>query len=251
MAAGGDVDELFELRNAFYIGNFQHCINEAQRVKPSTPDLRIERDVFLYRAYTAQGKYGVVLDEVKGSSPGEVQAIRVLADYLQNPGKKEHILKQLEAKINSSDFSEYFLLIASTIYFHEQDYDSALRCLHQSQALESEALSVQMYVAMDRIDLARKELKRMQEIDEDATLTQLATAWFNLAVGGEKAQDSYYIFQELADKYTPTVMLLNGQAACYMHMGKFDDAESLLQEALERVCRSLSVNTFLSWHSFL
>ena len=53
--------------------------------------------------------------------------------------------------------------------------------------------------------------------------------------GGEKAQDSYYIFQELADKYTPTVMLLNGQASCYMCMGKFEDAESSLQEALERV----------------
>eukprot|EP00112_Aurelia_sp_Birch-Aquarium-sp1_P006585 Seg1723.6 transcript_id=Seg1723.6/GoldUCD/mRNA.D3Y31 product="Coatomer subunit epsilon" protein_id=Seg1723.6/GoldUCD/D3Y31 len=234
MAAAGDVDELFEVRNSFYIGNYQHCINEAQRVKPSTSDLKIERDVFLYRAYTAQGKYGVVLDEVKGSSPGEVQAIRILADYLQNPSKKDFILKQLETKINSSDFSEYFLLVASTIYFHEQDYDSALRCLHQSQALESGALSVQIYVAMDRLDLARKELKRMQEIDEDATLTQIATAWFNLAVGGEKAQDSYYIFQELADKYTPTVMLLNGQASCYMNMGKFEDAESSLQEALER-----------------
>lgn len=234
MANANDVDELFELRNSFYIGNYQHCINEAQSINPSSSDLRIERDVFLYRGYIAQGKYGLVLNEITVSSPPELQGVRVLADYLQNPTKKDTIIKSIETKLNGSDFSEYFLLMVAIIYFHENDTDSALRCLFQSTALECSALSVQIYISMDRFDLAKKEIERMQQNDEDATLTQMAMAWFNLAVGGEKCQDAYYIFQELIDKYSSTVTLLNAQATCYMRMGKFDDADSTLQEALDR-----------------
>jgi coatomer protein complex subunit epsilon len=53
--------------------------------------------------------------------------------------------------------------------------------------------------------------------------------------GGAKVQEAFYIFQELSEKYTTTVMLINGSAVCQMHMGQFEEAETRLVEALNRV----------------
>lgn len=48
-------------------------------------------------------------------------------------------------------------------------------------------------------------LQAMSAVDDDATLTQLATAWTGLALGGAKVQEAAYVYQELGDKYTWTV----------------------------------------------
>ncbi|XP_014665179.1 PREDICTED: coatomer subunit epsilon-like isoform X2 [Priapulus caudatus] len=189
----------------------------------------------MYRAYLAQRKYAVVLDEIHSASPPELQAIRLFADYLANEATRDALLKTLDSKMSASlDISNHtFLLMAASVYCHEQNHDAALRVLHQSENLECIALMVQIQLKINRPDLARKELKRMQDVDDDATLTQLALAWFNMTVGGEKLQDAFYIYQELCDKYGSTPLLLNGQANCLMLQNKFDDAEGLLQEALE------------------
>lgn len=229
-------DELFELRNLFYIGNFQMCINEAQKLKTTNPELKLEKDIFMYRAYIANRKYGVVMDEIHGASPPEMKALKTLAEYLAYPDKRDAILTSLDQKMTGSvDVANTTLLImAATIYSHEQNYEAALRALHMSESLACSALTLQIYLKMDRVDLAKKELKKMQDSDDDALLTQLATAWFNIAVGGEKIQDAYYIFQELCDKNTATPLLLNGQAACFIGQGKYEEAESVLQEALDK-----------------
>uniref|UniRef100_A0A4W2DGA4 Coatomer subunit epsilon n=1 Tax=Bos indicus x Bos taurus TaxID=30522 RepID=A0A4W2DGA4_BOBOX len=179
----GEVDELFDVKNAFYIGSYQQCINEAQRVKPSSPERDVERDVFLYRAYLAQRKYGVVLDEIKPSSAPELQAVRMFAEYLASDSRRDAIVAELDREMSRSvDVTNTtFLLMAASIYFYDQNPDAALRTLHQGDSLECMAMTVQILLKLDRLDLARKELKKMQDQDEDATLTQLATAWVSLA----------------------------------------------------------------------
>ncbi|KAM6922112.1 coatomer subunit epsilon isoform 2-T2 [Xenentodon cancila] len=183
-AQQGDVDELFDVKNAFYIGSYQQCINEAQKVKPSSPEKEIERDMFLYRAYIAQRKYAVVVDDIRANSPAELQAVKMFAEYLSNESKRDAIVADLDKKMAKSvdAANSTFLLMAASIYYHEQNTDAALRTLHQGESLECIAMTIQVLLGLDRVDLARKELKKMQEQDEDATLTQLATAWVNIAV---------------------------------------------------------------------
>jgi coatomer protein complex subunit epsilon len=225
-------DGLFEMRNAFYLGNFQATISEALKSRSQS----LEKDMLMYRAYLAQKKYGVVLDEVSASRGAELLAVRLLASYLSGDSDtRTKIADDLEKRLASVGPGDYVqLLVGATIYFTENNYEAALRLLHNSDHLECSAMMLQMYLKLDRIDLARKELKRMQERDDDATLTQLAQAWLNLAVGGEKLQEAFYIFQELSDKYGATPLLLNGQAVALMNQGKFEEAEALVQQAVDK-----------------
>lgn len=96
------------------------------------------------------------------------------------------------------------------------------------------ALALQCLLKINRLDLARKLGETMSKLNDDATLTQLSQAWLNIQLGGEKLNDAFYIFQEFIDKYTASVYLLNGQAVCCIGTGKYDEAERLLREALDK-----------------
>ncbi|XP_043690096.1 coatomer subunit epsilon-1-like [Telopea speciosissima] len=228
-------DRLFSLRNNFYLGAYQAAINNSD-VPNLSPEDAVERDCLVYRSYIALGSYQLVVNEIDSSAPTPLQAVKLLALYLSGPENKESSISGLQEWLQDPAVGSnpVLRLIAGIIYMHEQDYNEALKLTNAGGTMELHALNVQIFLKMHRSDHAEKQLKIMQQIDEDHTLTQLANAWLNLAVGGSKIQEAYLIFQDFSEKFPMTTLVLNGKAVCCMHMGHFDEAETLLLEALNK-----------------
>uniref|UniRef100_A0A915Q3K3 Coatomer subunit epsilon n=1 Tax=Setaria digitata TaxID=48799 RepID=A0A915Q3K3_9BILA len=236
MSKADNADHLFEVRNNFFLGAYQNCINEAQNLHVKDESEKILKEVYMYRAYLAQNKPNLVLSEIeKRSASLALRAVRRFADYLANPSRRPVIMKELETELNEeAPDDDIVLLLAAHMYISEKNIEEALRLLHQCDSLESKALTVQCLLKLDRVDLAAKEVKKMQEIDEDATITQLALAWVNMALGRDKLKDVFYTYQEMIDKYGATPLLLVAQSSSLIQQQKYEEAEKLLQEALQR-----------------
>jgi len=225
-----DVDELFELRNNFYLGNFTAAVNEANKLKLSG-EKAVEKDVFLFRSLLAQKQYSVVLEEIGSSAPTQLQAVKCYAQYLSTKSA-EKSLKTLDNQIQSLAPENWVSpIMSAAIYLQEERYEDALRTLQLTDHIEGLAMQIQIYIMIERVDLAKKLLPKM---DEDATVTELAKAWTNIALGGDKAQEAYYIFQELMDKTQSSPNLLNGAAAAHIGQGKWEEADGAVKEAAEK-----------------
>nr|XP_004231575.1 coatomer subunit epsilon-1 isoform X2 [Solanum lycopersicum] len=234
MASTGP-DPLFGLRNNFYIGAYQAAINNSDVPNLSADDA-VERDTLVYRSYIALASYQLVISEIDDSAATPLQAVKLLALYLSSPDNKETVITSLHELLGDSAIGNnpILRLIAGIVFMHEQDYNEALKHTNAGGTMELHALNVQIFIKMHRSDYAEKQLRIMQQADEDHTLTQLANAWLNLAVGGSKIQEAYLIFQDFSEKNQMTSPILNGKAVCCMHMGNFDEAETLLLEALNK-----------------
>jgi coatomer subunit epsilon len=229
-------EDLFEMSNYFHLGNFAAAVTEGETVSVRDQGAQIERDFMLQRIQVARGNYDAVLSLVSEASHISLQAVKALALLLKNPSSTDGVLAAVRAWLDDAvaTASENLVLMCAIIYAVVGDSDNALRAASRVPMLEHIALKVQLLLGMDRADIAEKEIDKMQRIDEDATLTQLATAWVHLSKGGSGAQEAVYIYQDLLERHGATDPILNGLALCHIALGKTEDAERVLQEALAK-----------------
>ena len=158
----------------------------------------------------ACAQYGIVVNEVKDTATAPLRAIRLLAEFFQAAGnqeKQEAVLGKLKELQNTSQEPTVHVMTATAL-IHVENHGDALRVLRSGgDNLEwcviwgtraarrtqtnltlrlggrinagntSLALTIQVLLKMNRLDLARPELARMRSIEDDATLTALSEAW--------------------------------------------------------------------------
>ena len=97
------------------------------------------------------------------------------------------------------------------------------------------ALIVQIHLAQNRTDLALKEVSAARRWAQDNLLVNLAESWVGLRQGGEKYQQAFYVFEELAQApATSSIWSLVSQAVCELHLGRLEEAQAALELALKK-----------------
>ena len=249
-----DPDELWSMRNNFYVGCYQGCLEEGEMARlDDKPALVAQRDAFAARSKLALGDFRAVYGLV-GAQPAtlELKAVREAAVVL-DPATPAEAVSAALARIKSmvdqdASGNETLRVMAGTAFAHVGDVNESLRALRAgpgSSSLEALHMQAMTYVRMDRPDAAKRVLEMMQQKDEDSTLTQLASAWVALAsasTGGETSvREARYVFEELIGKWQPTPLLVGGLAAALMHQGNAAEALKQLDEVAKQYPDDASV----------
>ena len=163
-----------------------------------------------------------------------MKALNITAKQTLNPSPAnlDALKTLLAADPASSNASPNLSLTAAHTFLAAGRTRDALECVHSGTALEQMALTLQIYLRIDRIDLAKEQLDAMRSVDEDAILSQLCAAYVDVANGSSTAADAIHHLNTLQEQYGASLMLLNCAAVAHLTAGNYSEAEDSLAEAV-------------------
>jgi len=190
--------------------------------------------VLSLRAQIALGHAEDVIADVEGEKDVELVAVGALAESAA--GNEAKAVKIAEKLASESADNNTVQILAGTVLQAAGKSEEALALLTQHQDnLEAVALIVQIHLEQNRTDLAIKEVAAARRWAQDSLLVNLAESWVGLRVGGEKYQQGFYVFEELAQApATSSLQSLISQAVAEIHLGRLDEAEAALNQAIAK-----------------
>ncbi|KAI0164547.1 coatomer epsilon subunit-domain-containing protein [Hypoxylon sp. FL1284] len=224
--------ELINIHNHFHQGQYQEVIDFDTSALSSENELPAR--VLALRARIALGQAEDVIADVQGDSQPELAIASALAEY--SLGKTDAAVKTAEKLASEASDNQTVQVLGGTILQAAGKSEEALALLSQhSGSLDAVALITQIHLHQNRTDLALKEVTAARRWAQDSLLVNLAESWVGLRVGGDKYQQAFYVFEELAQApSTSSIASLVSQAVCELHLGRVEEAQSALGQAVQK-----------------
>ncbi|XWW93477.1 hypothetical protein V2A60_001410 [Cordyceps javanica] len=228
--------ELINIHNHFHQGQYQEVVDFD--TSSFSPENELPARLLVLRSRIALGQAQEVLADVKGASEPELQAVAALAQ--QTLGKTDAAVSAVEKLAASHADNIAVQIVGGTVLQAAGKSEEALALLSQHQgSLDAVALIAQIHLQQNRTDLAVKEVTAARRWAQDSLLVNLAESWVGLRVGGEKYQQAFYVFEELAQApSTSSIGSLVSQAVCELHLGRTEEAQAALEQAIQKAPES-------------
>jgi len=232
-------DELQEVRDNFYVGNYQKALQLCETTTADNDVSQSEIGAMLARCCLAIPLFDRLKAMQNSDCPGQKAAalmavIMKSKNETQKGSAKERLLDLAK---ETADMSTNML--AAIALALDGSWTEAVQLTKAQPTLEMQALSVFFCLGCNQVGMAEKQLKEMAGNNDDSASLRLATAAMKIATGDP--EEAYLTYCDLSTQFPCTegddsdagsVLLLTGKALANMQRGMFTEAVEDLQRAI-------------------
>ncbi|KAJ4465126.1 coatomer complex protein [Lentinula lateritia] len=241
-----DSSELYHVKQQFVLGAYKTLV-DLTLPDPNSPDF-LPILIYQARSHIALNNPKAALQLVPADSENvALKAVATLAKFVAAEGTadKEALLEELRDlsveiegdDVEGSDRDKATVrVLAGTAFARAGELEEALETLGaDSEDPEAVAVIVQIYLSINRPDLAKKEYERSKRWAEDDLLLQLIESLIGLATGKDGYHNPYTFYTEqLGNPSLSSPHVLTARGVTRILRNEFPEAQSDLQESLEQ-----------------
>jgi len=231
-------DELQEVRDNFYVGNFAKALQLCESTTASNDYCQNELDATLARCFLSipilDRLRQMTTSEVPGQKAAALMAPILKAKSEEQKSKAKEKLSQLSKQTQDMNVAMFEAIVLSM----DGSYNEAVQTARAHPTLEMQSLSVFVCLLCHQVATAEKVLKDMSGNNDDSAAFRLASAAVKLATGD--AEEAYLIYCDLSSQFPVvegdeghgSVLLQTGKGVASMMPGMYAEALEELQRAL-------------------
>jgi len=232
-------DELQEVRDNFYVGNFQKALTLCETTTPSNDIAQSELGATLARCCLSIPLFDR-LKVMQNSDCAGQRAAALMAVIMKskNEQQKASAKERLVALAKETQDMSSAMLSAISLAM-DGSWTEAVQLTKAHPTLEMQALCVFFCLACNQVTVAEKILHEMSGSNDDSASFRLASAAVKLATGDP--EEAYLTYCDLStqlppvegeDSSTGSVLLQTGKALANMQRGMYAEAVEDLQRAV-------------------